>query len=141
MANCSQPFTDISEFLREKKRDGEIHHEKNRENQSGRRNPIHVHGLPQLFARLDVEERQGKENDGEKQHHCVLHVGSPSTSQYQAGRISRKADSVRGSSVLPGQVGTGIRAAILPWFHQTAEPRSILSSGRFEYRKDFLNKP
>jgi hypothetical protein len=103
MANCSQPFTDISEFLREKQRDGEVHHEKNRENQSGRRYPIHVHGLPQLLACLDVEKRQGEENDGEQQHHCVLHAGTPPTGQSQAGRTSGKTDSVRVSSVLPGQ--------------------------------------
>jgi hypothetical protein len=107
MANCSQPFTDISEFLREKQRDGEIHHEKNRKNQSGRRNPIHVHGLPQLFARLDVKKRQGKENGGEKQHDCVLHATSP---------------------VLPLQPGSGIRVAILPWSRQTADLKFILTS-------------
>jgi hypothetical protein len=139
MANCSQPFTDISEFLREKQRDGEIHHEKNRENQSGRRYPIHVHGLPQLFACLDVEKRQGEKNGGEQQHHCVLHAGSPSTSQYQAGRISLK-NRFRSWCIGSAGAGTGIRAAMLPWPHQKAEPRFILSSDRFEYRKEFLNK-
>src|ERR1039458_8370681 len=105
MANCSQPFTDISEFLREKQRDGEIHHEKNRENQSDCRDPIHVHGLPQLFACLDVEKRHGEENGGEEQHDCVLHTRSPSAGQYKACSISgkRKTESVRGSSALPGQ--------------------------------------
>jgi hypothetical protein len=71
-----------------------------------------VHGLPQLLARLDVEKRQGKENDGEKQHDCVLHAGSPFSGQYQAGRISGKTDSIRVSSALPGQAqGFALRSS------------------------------
>ena len=34
----------------------------------------HVHGLPQLLARLDVEERHGEEGDGEQKHHWILHA-------------------------------------------------------------------
>jgi hypothetical protein len=102
MANCSQPFTDISKFLREKQRDGEIHHEKNRKNQSGRRDPIHVHGLPQLLARLDVEKRQGKENNGEKQHDCVLHAETPISGRHGVGRMAAKVDFVHCETVSPG---------------------------------------
>jgi hypothetical protein len=38
-------------------------------------------GLPQLLAGLDVEERQDKENGGEKQHDHILHCGSPNSSR------------------------------------------------------------
>jgi hypothetical protein len=30
-------------------------------------------GLPQLLACLDVKERHGKEDNGEQQHHYILH--------------------------------------------------------------------
>ena len=73
MANCSQPLADMSEFLREEQRDGEIAQQKNGENESDCRNRIDVHGLPQLLAGLDVEKRQGEENSGEQQHHDILH--------------------------------------------------------------------
>jgi hypothetical protein len=62
-----------------------------------------VHGLPQLLARLDVKKRQGEENDGEQQHDCVLHAGTPNFGRHVAGGMAKKADSIRGSSVLPGQ--------------------------------------
>src|SRR5580698_3091610 len=84
MANCSQPLADISEFLREEQREGEISQQENRKYQRDCRNPFDVHGLPQLLACLDVEKRQDEKNYGEQQHHCVLHVGSPSTNQNQA---------------------------------------------------------
>jgi hypothetical protein len=58
----------MSEFLREKQRDGEIAKQKDGENEAGCRDPIHVHGLPQLLAGLDVEKRQGEENNGVEQH-------------------------------------------------------------------------
>ena len=68
MANCSQPLNDISEFLREKQRDGEIAEQENRNNERSCRNPIAMHGLPQFLARLDVEKRHGEENNGVEQH-------------------------------------------------------------------------
>src|SRR5579863_1934606 len=77
MANCSQPLADISEFLREQQCDGEIHHQKDGKNETGCRNPIHLHGLPQLLACLDVEKRQSEENSGVEQHEYVLHAESP----------------------------------------------------------------
>ena len=67
----------MSEFLRKEQRNGEIHQQENGEDESGYRNPIAVHGLPQLLARLDVEKRHGEENHGEQQHDSILHAGSP----------------------------------------------------------------
>jgi hypothetical protein len=75
----------MSEFLRKEQRDGEINHQENREDESSRRNPIHVHGLPQLLAGLDVEKRHGEENDGVEQHQCVLHAGVPFFNLTSAG--------------------------------------------------------
>ena len=46
-------------------------------------------GLPQLFAGLDVEEGQDKENYGEKQHDGVLHANVSPAGRFRACSILR----------------------------------------------------
>jgi hypothetical protein len=70
MANCNQPLTDISELLREKQCEGQVTQQQDGQNQRNDSDNVNMHrGLPQLLAGLDVEERQGKEDYGEQQHH------------------------------------------------------------------------
>ena len=49
-----------------------------------------MHGLPQLLACLDVEERHGKENYGEQQHRYILHPKSLNSSRIGAGPALRE---------------------------------------------------
>jgi hypothetical protein len=58
----------MSEFLRIQKRGGEIHQQKDGNEQRNCGNDVELHGLPQFLARLDVEKRHGKENGCEQQH-------------------------------------------------------------------------
>jgi hypothetical protein len=55
------------ELLREKQGEGQVTKQQNGQNQ--RNYGDGIHGLPQLLACLDVEKRQGEENNGEQQHH------------------------------------------------------------------------
>jgi hypothetical protein len=47
-------------------------------------------GLPQLLACLDVEKRHGEENNGEEQHHSILHCKSLNSSGHlvPAGNVT-----------------------------------------------------
>jgi hypothetical protein len=76
MANCNQPLADISEFLREEQAEDQVSKEQNGQNQRNEGDDVGLHGLPQLLACLDVEERQGEENYREQQHRYILHRGS-----------------------------------------------------------------
>ncbi|MGD0157295.1 MAG: hypothetical protein ABSB50_14450 [Terracidiphilus sp.] len=78
----------MSEFLREKHRQGEITQQQNGDDETDRADDFKMHGLPQLLARLDVEERQGEENRGEQHHHDILHSGSPCFIQISACETS-----------------------------------------------------
>ena len=115
MANCSQPFADISEFLRKQKCDGEINHQEDGEDESGCRDPIHVHWLPQLLARLDVEKRHGEENYGEQHHQCVLHSGSPlllpaQCRKWLAGQITSRLARACSAFLIAPEIHTHARA-------------------------------
>src|ERR1035441_1347931 len=81
MANCNQPLTDILELLRKKQGNGQVTKQENGQNQGSRGDKVDLHGLPQLLACLDVQERQGEENYRVEQHRQILHRGS---------RISRR---------------------------------------------------
>jgi hypothetical protein len=54
----------ILELLRVKQGQDQVGKKKNGKNQRNTGNSAHE--LPQLFARLDVEKRQGKKNSGEQ---------------------------------------------------------------------------
>ena len=65
-----QPAIDgHSEFLREKQGEDQVAQQQNGQNQPNSGGDIDLHGLPQLLASLDVEKRQGEENNGEQQHY------------------------------------------------------------------------
>jgi hypothetical protein len=70
-------LADISEFLREKQRDGEINQQQNGKDESDCAHKMNVHSLPQLLAGLDVEKRHGEKNHGEQQHQRILHQKLP----------------------------------------------------------------
>jgi hypothetical protein len=67
-------------------------------------------GLPQLLACLDVQKRQGKEDNGEGDHDYILH----------------------GFSLLPAAQNWSLPAL--------SRTRTILARARFKYRQDSLNK-
>jgi hypothetical protein len=102
----------MSEFLRVEHRQSEIAQQQDGDDETDCADNVELHGLPQLLAGLDVKKRQDEESGGEQQHGYVLHRKSP------------------GRELEPG------RARSRPG----AQPRLILARGRFEYRKDFLNK-
>jgi hypothetical protein len=81
----------MSELLREQHCEGEVDEQENRKKQAGGRNPIHVHGLPQVLTGLDVEKRHGKENGGEQHHDRVLHFGTPVTAESALAKIEKTA--------------------------------------------------
>jgi hypothetical protein len=84
---------DISEFLREQKRNGEVNQQKHGNEQRDCSDEVDLHGLPQFLASLDVEKRHGKENGSEKQHDQVLHgryQSSPAHGRDLAGRAGAK---------------------------------------------------
>jgi hypothetical protein len=56
----------MSEFLRVKQGHRQVSQQQNGKNESNRSNQIH--GLPQLLARLHIEEGNGEEHRSKKQH-------------------------------------------------------------------------
>jgi hypothetical protein len=67
----------MSEFLRIQKGEGEIPEQKDGKNESDTGDEVDWHGLPQLLAGHDVEERHGEKNNGEQQHGNILHRRTP----------------------------------------------------------------
>ena len=105
-------MADISKLLRIEQGDSQVGQQKDREDQRDYGHNVNVHGgLPQLLAGLDVEKRQDEEDNGERKHDYILHIGS---------RSSR--------AVRPGSTF---------WSRLT---RTILPQAIFKYRQDFLNK-
>jgi hypothetical protein len=101
---------------------------------------MHVHGLPQLLAGLDVEKRHGEENYGEQQHERILHRRTPGYS-----RIGLVDDPFAKQAMLPkasGAAGAPNPFRDLPAaLHKPSSTSSILSCAGFEDRKEFLKKP
>jgi hypothetical protein len=62
------------ELLRVKQRDDKVAEKQDRDDESNGGDEIHC-ALPQLLAGADVEECQGEEDSGEKDHGQVLHIG------------------------------------------------------------------
>src|ERR1700677_3036599 len=71
-AACSHPFNDISEFLRLQQSGKQICQQQNGQDNDGYGRNIHG-GLPQLFAALDIPERDGEKGDGQEKSKQVPH--------------------------------------------------------------------
>jgi hypothetical protein len=67
----------MSEFLREEQGESQVTQQQDRQNQRDNGDDVNVHGgLPQLLAGLDVEKRQGEEDNCKQQHRKILHFKS-----------------------------------------------------------------
>jgi hypothetical protein len=64
------------ELLREKQGESKVAEQQDGQDQRNHGDDVNMHGLPQLLAGLDVEERQGEENGREQQHRYILHRSS-----------------------------------------------------------------
>jgi hypothetical protein len=67
----------MSEFLRVQQGKGEVAEKEDGKNEGNTGDDIDLHGLPQLLAGHDVEERHGEKDNGEQQHGYILHRRSP----------------------------------------------------------------
>jgi hypothetical protein len=87
------------ELLREEQGEGEVAKEEDRHNEGNDSDEINLHWrLPQLLAGPDVEERQAKENQREKQHrsilHKTLHCGSLSSFRFKRAGLVQESFSM-----------------------------------------------
>jgi hypothetical protein len=93
------------ELLREEQGEGEVAKQEDRHNERNDSDEINRHWrLPQLLAGLDVEKRQAKENDSEKQHRSILqqtlHSGSLSSFRFKgAGQVQEPLSVASGLSI------------------------------------------
>jgi hypothetical protein len=81
-------------------------------------------GLPQLLAGLDVEERQGEENDREQQHGCILHGRSRSS-----GRVAPIGSILKKQPLL--KIGRGAVAPKIVPFKEDSVAAQVRVSKRF----------
>jgi hypothetical protein len=62
--------------------------------------------LPQLLAGLDVQKRQGEEDNREQKHRCILHRGLSFQGMMPVSRIVSVPDSMLKNDSGLGCVGT-----------------------------------
>jgi hypothetical protein len=67
----------MSEFLRVQQGKGKVAEKEDGNDEGNTGNEVEGHGLPQLLAGHDVEERHGEKDNGEQQHDDILHRRSP----------------------------------------------------------------